>query len=110
MKLGTLAFLFALVGVLTFLYVKRAEERADGIALVRHPLLYGFAPDRVSSVRIDNVSTRQAWIAEGATNGDGRATVSVTTAPPGAYRTTVTNVRAEGLTWDGVLRPSAFRK
>ena len=66
--------------------------------------------DASVQVRIDNVSIRQAWMLEGVTAEDGRATLSLMSAPPGAYRTTVTSLRAEALTWDGVLLPSAFRK
>lgn len=56
MKTRTLVLLALVVGVLGFLYVKRSdEERTDALDPTRHPLFAGFAPQRVASVRIDNL-------------------------------------------------------
>ena len=57
MRTGTLVFLVVVVGVLGFLYFKRSTGENGGGALipVRHPLLVGFAPQRVSSIHVDNL-------------------------------------------------------
>lgn len=57
MRRGTLLFLAITVGVLGFLYAKRERDRRTGAGLtpVLRPLLVGFAPGRVSTIRIDNL-------------------------------------------------------
>ncbi len=42
------------------------------------------------------------WTASGTTGSDGKAQFQLSNAPPGCYTTTVTNITATGLTWDGV--------
>ena len=54
------------------------------------------------SATIDNTTTSQSWTDTATTGPDGTVTFSVKNAPSGCYITTVTNVTAEGLTWDGV--------
>ena len=48
--------------------------------------------------------------ATGTTGADGRVTFRATNAPSGCYTTTVTNVSAQGLTWDGVTPANSFCK
>lgn len=46
----------------------------------------------------------------GTTGGGGTITFSRKNAPSGVYKTTVTDVSATGLTWDGVTPPNSFPK
>ena len=46
----------------------------------------------------------------GTTGTDGTVTFKATNAPSGTYSITVTNVTAEGLTWDGVTPDNSFEK
>ncbi len=48
--------------------------------------------------------------ATGTTGADGRVTFRATNAPSGCYTTTVTNVTAQGLTWDGVTPANSLCK
>jgi hypothetical protein len=44
------------------------------------------------------------------TNSSGEVTFRITNAEPGTYTTTVTEVTAEGLAWDGTTPPNSFDK
>ncbi len=46
----------------------------------------------------------------GTTGTDGTVTYRLNNAPSGTYTTTVTNVTAAGLTWDGITPPNEFTK
>lgn len=46
----------------------------------------------------------------GTTGTDGKVTFKAQNAPSGTYTTTVTNVTATGLTWDGVTPENSFTK
>jgi subtilisin len=61
-------------------------------------------------IRLDNTTTDQSWTGTGTTGTDGTATVGLKSAPSGCYTTTVTEVTAEGLTWDGVTPENGFCK
>jgi serine protease AprX len=52
------------------------------------------------SIRLDQVLVA-SWTGTGATGTDGTVTFSLKNAPSGCYTTTVTDVAADGLTWDG---------
>lgn len=50
------------------------------------------------------------WNGTGTTGTNGTVTFTKNNAPSGTYTTTVTNVTAAGLTWDGVTPPNSFTK
>ena len=52
----------------------------------------------------------QSWNGSGTTDADGKVMFSLKNAPSGCYTTTVNNVVAEGLTWDGVTPVNEFCK
>jgi len=60
------------------------------------------------SIRIENSSTGQSWVGTGTTGTSGAITFTIKNAPSGTYTTEVTNVSADGYTWDGVT-PSNSR-
>jgi subtilisin len=62
------------------------------------------------SVRLNNTTTGQSWNGAGITGSGGTVTFSLKNAPSGSYTTTVTNVAAAGLTWDGVTPANGFNK
>ena len=53
------------------------------------------------SIRLDNTDTGESWTGTGTTGTDGTVTFTRKNAPLGWYSTTVTDVTAAGLTWDG---------
>lgn len=65
-----------------------------------------------ASVTIDLYRTGDGIIASGTgtTGGDGTLTFSLKNAKAGAYTTTVTDVTADGLTWDELTPPNDFTK
>ena len=62
------------------------------------------------SIILDNTSTSQSWLRSGTTATDGTITFSLKNAPSGTYTTTVTDVTAEGLTWDDMTPTNEFPK
>jgi subtilisin family serine protease len=52
------------------------------------------------SMLLELDGTSSSWTSTGTTGSEGTMTFSLSNAPSGCYRTTVTDVRAEGLTWD----------
>jgi hypothetical protein len=54
------------------------------------------------SARLDNLDTGGSWNFSGTTGSNGTVTFSLNNAPSGCYKTEVTDVTADGLTWDGV--------
>lgn len=62
------------------------------------------------SITLTNTSTAQSWSGTGTTGTDGTVTFTLKNAPPGCYATTVTNVSATGLTWDGATPTNSFCK
>ena len=62
------------------------------------------------SIRLNNADTGQSWIGTATTGTDGTVTFSLSNAPKGTYTTTVTDVVATGLTWDGNTPPNSFEK
>ena len=55
-------------------------------------------------------NNRQYWALSGTTDSDGAATLKIPKAAPGFYETTVAELTAEGLTWDGVTPPNGFSR
>jgi hypothetical protein len=55
-------------------------------------------------------SGHQRWALSGTTDADGAATLKIEKATPGFYETTVTELTAEGLTWDGTTPPNQFSR
>jgi hypothetical protein len=53
------------------------------------------------SMTLANTNTSQSWSSTGTTGTDGATTFKLNNAPSGWYTTTVTNVVAEDLAWDG---------
>lgn len=67
------------------------------------------SPVADASVSIDvslNGTSYGSWT--GTTGAEGTVTFKLTHAPSGTYTTTVTNVTAEGLTWDGITPDNGF--
>ncbi|MFQ5860631.1 MAG: S8 family serine peptidase [Dehalococcoidia bacterium] len=62
------------------------------------------------SVTLENTTTGASWSGTGITGENGTVTFSLKNAPAGDYTTTVTDVTADGLTWDGVTPPNGFNK
>jgi hypothetical protein len=63
---------------------------------------FGNPPSGASvSIKLTNTTTGAVWTGTAATAENGTATFSLRNAPAGAYTTTVTNVSAAGLTWNG---------
>lgn len=62
------------------------------------------------SIRLDNTTTGQSWTGTGTTGTDGKVTFKLNGAPAGTYTTTVTDVSAAGLTWDGTTPQNSFTK
>ncbi len=62
------------------------------------------------STKLDNTTTGQSWTGSSTTGTDGTATFKVANAPSGTYTTIVTDVTAEGLTWDGITPENSFTK
>jgi len=52
----------------------------------------------------------KSWNGDGTTGTNGTVTFSLRNAPSGCYETTVTNVVAEGLTWDGLTPTNGICK
>ena len=71
-------------------------------------------PDLFATGELDgqwtNTSTAQSWSGTGTTGTDGTVTFTLKNAPSGCYATTVTNVSATGLTWDGATPTNSFCK
>ena len=64
-----------------------------------------------ASVSIDVEFDTEFYASEtGTTGADGTVTFKLPNAPSGCYKTTVTDVTAEGLTWDGVTPANGFCK
>jgi len=55
-------------------------------------------------------SGHQRWALSGTTDADGAATLKIEKATPGFYETTVTELTAEGMTWDGTTPPNGFSR
>jgi hypothetical protein len=53
------------------------------------------------SIRLDNTDTGGSWTATGTTGTGGSVAFTMNNAPNGCYTTTVTNLSAAGLEWDG---------
>jgi len=62
------------------------------------------------SIILKNTTTGESWSGSGTTGTDGTVTFSLNNAPSGCYVTTVTDVTAEGLIWDGVTPENKFCK
>lgn len=62
------------------------------------------------SVTLQNSTTGQSWNGTATTGSNGVAAFTLNNAPSGCYTTTVTNVSASGLTWDGSTPPNQFCK
>jgi hypothetical protein len=62
------------------------------------------------SIKLDNTTTNQSWTGTGTTGTDGKVTYNLNNAPSGHYTTTITDIVAEGLTWDGIIPPNGFDK
>lgn len=62
------------------------------------------------SIRLDNTTTVQSWTGAGTTGTDGKVLFKLNAAPSGTYTTTVTNVSANGLEWDGITPDNSFTK
>ena len=68
-------------------------------------------PVATASVSIDVTLEGSPYASETGTTGDaGTVTFTFKNAPSGTYTTTVTDVAAAGLTWDGLTPPNEFEK
>lgn len=62
------------------------------------------------AVRLDNTTTGQSWTGFNVSGADGSTLFSLKNASSGIYTTTVTDVTASGLTWDGITPQNSFTK
>ena len=62
------------------------------------------------SVQVDNTTTGSGAAGTATTGSGGTVTFTWKNAPSGTYITTVTNLDASGLTWDGVTPSKVFPK
>ena len=53
------------------------------------------------SIKLTNGTSGESWIGTGATGAEGSVTFKLGNFPPGCYSTVVTDIIADGLTWDG---------
>ncbi len=60
------------------------------------------------SIQLSNGSS--SWTATGTTTSIGNLDFTLKKSPSGTYTTTITNVVASGLTWDGITPPNSFTK
>lgn len=67
-------------------------------------------PNATVMMTLKNSTTGQTWSAGGATNTFGTAIFTLYFVPAGTYSTTVTNVAAGGLSWDGVTPANSYAK
>ena len=63
-----------------------------------------------ASISIQLSNGNSSWTATGTTSSTGDAGFPLKKAPSGTYTTTITNVIASGLTWDGLTPPNSFTK
>jgi len=63
-----------------------------------------------ASISIQLSNGNSSWTAIGITSSTGDAGFTLKKAPSGTYTTTITNVIASGLTWDGLTPPNSFTK
>ncbi|MCH9042487.1 MAG: hypothetical protein IIB80_10080, partial [Thaumarchaeota archaeon] len=64
--------------------------------------------DASVSIRLSNGNS--SWIATGTTNSNGDVGFTLKNSQSGTYTTTITNVAASGLTWDGLTPTNSFTK
>ena len=62
------------------------------------------------SITLTNSLTDGSWSGTATTGSNGYVTFSLKNAPSGTYTTTITDVTASGLTWDGVTPSNVFTK
>ena len=74
------------------------------ITVVLNPMITG------ASVSIDVYLGDSLYASGTGTTTDGKVTFKLNAAPPGTYRTDVTNVSASGLTWEGSAPTNEFTK
>jgi len=63
-----------------------------------------------ASISVQLSNGNSSWTATGTTSSTGDAGFTLKKAPSGTYTTTITNVIASGLTWDGLTPPNTFTK
>jgi len=62
------------------------------------------------SISISSDTSKIGWAGSATTGTDGKITFQLSNARDGTYTTTITNVIASGLTWDGLTPPNSFTK
>jgi hypothetical protein len=62
------------------------------------------------SITLANSTTKQSWSGSATTGSSGTVTFALNNAPLGTYTTTINNVYAAGLTWDGISPVNTFTK
>ena len=107
---GTPPVTGTLVGVDSITYTTNGGKAGD-----RHLTVTVHVSDDSNSVSDASVSIRlsngnSSWIATGTTNSNGDVGFTLKNAPSGTYTTTITNVIASGLTWDGITPPNSTVK
>lgn len=63
-----------------------------------------------ATVSISLTNGNSSWTATGTTSSTGGIGFTLKNSPSGTYTTTITNVVASGLTWDGITPPNSFTK
>ena len=100
------------VSVSSITYATQGGKNNDRHLLITLALVDDLGnPVPSASVSIDVYRNTALYGSEtGMTETDGTVTFKLTNAPSGSYTTTVTDVTAEGLTWDGTTPENSFSK
>ena len=98
------------VGVDSITYTTEGGKNADKhlTVLVHVSNDSNSVSDASVSIRLSNGNS--SWIATGTTNSNGDVGFTLKNSPSGTYTTTITNVAASGLTWDGLTPTNSFTK
>lgn len=62
------------------------------------------------SIQVDNANASKTWWGKGTTDSNGNAKFVIKNAPSGCYTTTITDIIAQGLIWDGKTPSNQFCK
>lgn len=101
----------ATVSVSSITYATEGGKNSDRHLLITVSLLDDLSnPVAGASVSIKVDRDNPYSSGTGTTGTDGTVTFKLTNAPSGTYTTTVTDVTAEGLTWDDVTPENSFTK
>ena len=101
------------VSVASITYATQGGKNQDKHLLVTvalHADLGNPVSEASVSIKRDNTTTGGSWTGAGTTGTGDTGTFSLKNGPAGDYTTTVTDVSAAGLTWDGITPPNSATK